>query len=110
MMEENKPDKAKRFAKKMENFMAEVAEDMLDEEGYSLTKKNIYERIQDIGIPVTAASLKSFYEGFTLGMATSHEDMQLAMLIMVAVRKMIAEKTKGMDEIINKSFPHGNKQ
>ena len=78
--------------------MAEIAEELLDDEG----KEKILDKVKEIfetnKIPFTTQGLCAFYEGVCLGMAAraDDEDGQLPFVLVAGLKLIINERKKNL--------------
>ncbi len=88
----NDEERYKKIKDRQDQFLADIAEDMLDEETIRGTESTIKTVFKKASIPYTRASLKAFSEGQQIIMAAQHSGGdQVVMGLISATRKIISD-------------------
>lgn len=100
--------RAAKLKKKIDIFMGEIGEDMLDQEAIDLTERKTKELFIKNSIPYTRSSLTAFTQGLEFGLS---KENSMIMMIIIAQKSIIRKmsKSKVSDELMEKSL-RGNKE
>lgn len=97
-------EKAKRIKDKMEAFMADISNELLDDEDYKKVTKKIFNSLKRAELPATLTYLKAMREGYNLCMGAHGFDKGVAMMILTCMSRLVAEKETDMELKVSKSM------
>lgn len=106
---ENQPremseEKAQKIKAKMQAFMADISNDLLEDEDYQEAVKKIMSTLTKRGIPTSLTYLKAYREGYELAMGAHGIDHSTAMLMLTCISRLVAEKEIDMELKVSKSL------
>lgn len=91
-------ESAKKFGKKLDDLMAEMADEMIDDP----MRKDVEDKLKSIfqkeGIPFGTKEVKAFYEGLTMGIALASEDKSLIVPLMLVLRGIVSKSEKAISK------------
>lgn len=96
-------EKAKRMKGKLDNFMADIATDMIEPEMFELIKKQLHQNLRNDGLPISINYLKAYLIGFTFAITSmdslgKHGVMPLIAGTMKIVKDAEDEIAKKVDQ------------
>lgn len=107
-MERKMKGRAERLQTNFKKFLAENAEDMMEEGQYDKLKTKVEKRLRRAGISPSLTSLKIFREGFEFGMMTFMQLGGEGAKVFAGINKIVADKENKIPKMeidISKSKP-----
>ncbi len=99
-------EKRARLQKNFKKFLADNAEDMLDDGMFEKIQKSVAKHLRDANASASYTSLKIFHEGFVFGMMTQLNVGSESSRVMAGINRMIKDKEPKKTQIdITKSMP-----
>lgn len=100
MQDEEKESKMKGFMKKAEALLAEIVDEMIDDEMKEMITSKLKKAFGNEKIPFTTSHLKAFYEGMSMMMAAKGEEEVIPMLLLT-VKAVIRDKENSVSKVAN---------
>ncbi len=95
-MDENK---AKKLLQRLESFMGEAGDELLDDEVKEHLETKLRAMLQKKGLYFTTQTLKAFYEGMSfMRAAVEEKDSNLEMIMLIGVRYLIRKREKEVEK------------
>ena len=95
--------KHRRIKMKMEQFMLEVGEELIDEESIRMVQDKVKKTFKQNGIPYRLSYLKSFKEGIEMGASAIENGKDIFVMFLVSVSRIIADIEKDMNIQVDKA-------
>ncbi len=84
--------KRQRLKNKMNEVMAEVAEEMMDQETLDKVEENLKEVFTSNGLTFSYQAMNAFLHGMEFTMASMGKDHNMTMMILIALRSMVEKR------------------
>lgn len=83
-------EKGKRMKKKLDNFMSEMAEEMLDEKTLASVEKLMVHKLKEVGVSTSLSYMRAYTIGFEIGIAAQQDGHSMPML--AGLKRVITTK------------------
>jgi hypothetical protein len=94
----------RRLAKKMDDFMEDVAEDLFSEKDLANLYMIIKSKLRENGTAATLPHLKSFNEGFEFGLFASKENGNHSIQLIAGMKRIARLKQDDIKALVAKSL------